>query len=694
MGGGVGTLGLPRGLPSDDIASLTPQFESGEPGITGQAVPDSNLQPKVRWATREMVRAEPHVLAWREQANDCYRFRDGHQLSSEDAQILRANKRPNTAFNEIQKFLKFVSGIERRTQQALLFLPRNADDQEAQIRGEWKTKLYEWFCDQSKAQYARSRAFEDKIVGGLGFVDIGVTRVTNPHGAPRYTRIPPTQMLWPECDNENLDGVKWLARENYMDVVEAVQKWPNSSVFLRAAAGGAANEDQFPDFGRGAGRPIQYVVPWIMTEPLNKNGGGMTGKPGKVPICEFQFYEDDPGYYFFDPLEKEDTWLSESDFRKYKTRLALMFDAEITDFDPTVKRVYKRMFLLQRRVLLEAPKPLPTNGENPSFTFIGMTGTWDPDEHCFYGLTRVLMDPQRYANAFFRQVLEVMGASTKGGYLAESGAITPAQKHDIEQSGSRPGSINIVQPDAIRTQRIMPKPIPQLPSGSLAVLQFCIDAIEKVAGISTQMMGSEVQGAVPGVSLRRQLTSGMVLLAAEFDSLSLFRQREGYVVADFLKLIADDRLVRIGGAFDAQSIQLKRNLFDEYDDIILDENDQDPNLRQLYTDSILQIAPMLVRTGNFFPELLDYLNLPVAIRKKLKEGMEQNKKQQMDMMMQGIGQPGRGKPRSIDEIKSQVQLTQARAQRARREGRNCCKVRPVIRGCKRKPHRRASAATT
>jgi hypothetical protein len=636
-------------------------MESGEPGITGQVVPDAGLPRKVRWATREIVKAEPHVMAWREQARDCYRFRDGHQLSSEDAQILRSQKRPNTAFNEIQKFLKFVSGIERRTQQALLYLPRNMDDQQAQIRGEWKTKLYEWFIDQSKAQYARSRAFEDMIVGGLGFVDIGVSKAINPHGTPRYSRIDSSQMLWPETDAENLIGSKWLARENHMDVVEAIDKWRDSAMFLRAAAGGAANEDAFPDFGRGAGRPIQYVVPWIMTEPLNKNGGEMSGKPGKVAICEFQFYEDDEGYYFFDPLEKNDTWLNTSDYRKYKTRLARMFDAEITDFTIMRKRVYKRMFLLQRRILLEGPTELPTNSENPNYTFLAMTGTWDPDDKCFYGITRVLMDPQRYANAFFRQVLEVMGASTKGGYLAESGAITPAQKHDIEESGSRPGSINIVQPDAIRTNRILPKTIPQMPQGSLAVLQFCIDAIEKVAGISTQMMGSAVQGAVPGVSLRRQLTSGMVLLAAAFDSLSLFRQSEGYVVADFLKLIADDRKVTIGGAFDAQSIQLKKSIFEEYDDIILDESDQDPNLRQLYTDSILQIAPMLIRTGNFFPELLDYLNLPVQIRQKLKQGMEESKKQQMDMMMQGIGQPGRGKPRGIEEIKAQNQLTQARA---------------------------------
>jgi hypothetical protein len=967
IGNQGGTLGLPAGLPSDSITDLTEYLNVGEPGLSGGTGNlDGGDRALTRWINKEVTRAEPHVLAWREQANDCYRFRDGHQLSSVDEQLLRAQKRPNTAFNEIQKFLKFVSGIERRTQQALLFLPRNADDQMAQMRGEWKTKLYEWFMSQcfvgdtlvragdvrrgmgrhydgpvvylefangknltgtpnhpiltttgwkslanihegdqlidaslldsaglasyfdhvesrieekarplksrptaavsvtrpddfhgdgaysnvhviwtngslrdggvahvlkdfvqaalkhttaissllfstgqpyfpsltvavndshsiareftadslshdaqsfghfdyrqpfvekflksvgrdflhpfsrlpnifttshsesslyepfgnrggiqseaagdnharqllreiesgdfvsryrnavlptirvTKAtlqhyvgsvfnldtsegfytangiiahncngQYARSKAFEDKLVGGLGFVDIGITRVTNPHGNPMYSRIPPKEMLFPECQTENLEGIRWLGREKNMDVQEACRKWPDYAIYLRSAAGGAANEDQFPDYGRGAGRPIQYVVPWIMTEPLNKNGGGSTGKPGKVSILEFQYYEDEPGFYFFDPLEKEDAWLNEKDYRKYKLRLAQLYDAQITDFAPTEKRVYKKTFLLNRRIMLEDPKPLATNGENPSFTWNVMTGVWDDEDKCWYGFVRVLMDPQRYANAMSRQILELMGAATKGGYLAETGAITVAQKRDIEETGSRPGSINMVQPDAIRTGRIKDKAIPQVPAGTLAVWQAAIDQIEKVGGISTQMMGA-LQGAVPGVSLRRQMLAGMMLLAPDFDSLSLFRQKEGYIVADFLKLIADDRLVRIGGAFDAQSIQLKRDIFDEYDDIILDENDQDPNLRQLYTDSILQIAPMLIRTGNFFPELLDYLNLPVQIRQRLKQGMQQAEQQKAEMTQQGLSVGGRGKPRSLEEIQAQVQLTKAR----------------------------------
>lgn len=653
---GAGTLGLPSGLPSDSILDLTPQFESGEADLTGKAVPIGGANPLVRWINREITRAEPHVMAWREQARDCYRFRDGHQLSDEDLQILKAQKRPNTAINEIQKFIRFASGIERRTPQALIYAARVQDDAQAALKGELTTRFYEWWMDSSAGNYERSIAFEDKLICGIGVVDTWITRRTNPQGDPRYAHIDPLQLFWPETAKQNFEDTRWLSRESDIDVDEALHKWPDASMFLRAASGGAA---QFPDFGRGAKRPINYVVPWIMTEPLNKGGGGPSNsKPGTVPILEFQYYDDEPGYYFFDPLEKDDTWLNQSDFRKYRTRLQRLFKTDISDYDPQDHRVYKRAFLLQRRILLDEPKKLPT--QRAGFTWNVMTGTWDRSDKVWYGILRVLMDPQRYANAFFRQTLEIMGASTKGGYLAESGAMNLAQRRDIEANGSRPGSVDIVQPGAISGHKIQPKPIPQMPQGSMEVLSFCLGVMEKLSGLSQSLLGTD-QANTPGVALRRRLTSGLVLLAAEFDSLSRFRKREGQIVFDFMKLIADNRIVRIGGAFDGQAIRLTKDPFAIEYDIVLDENDQDPNQRQMYTDSILQIAPILIRTGNFFPELFDYVNLPAQIRQRLKQGMQQSEQQKMQMAQQGISAGGRGKPRGIQDVQADNTLKQARA---------------------------------
>jgi len=235
-----GTLGLPSGLPSDYIPDLTPSFDAGEWGNTSKTaapdyVDDGSL---IRRVNKCLSEAEPHVMLQRDQARDAYRFRDDHQISEEDLQQLKASKRPDTAINEIQKFIKFASGIERRTPTALIYAARTVDDDQAATKGELITKFYEWFCDQSSAIFERSRAFEDKLVAGLGFVDIGLSKAANPNGAPRYGRIPLKQMWWPETDKENFgldtpSPVKWMARETNMDIEDAIENgltWRCSSV--------------------------------------------------------------------------------------------------------------------------------------------------------------------------------------------------------------------------------------------------------------------------------------------------------------------------------------------------------------------------------------------------------------------------------------------------------------------------------
>jgi hypothetical protein len=664
MAGGFQTLGLPQGIPSDSALDLNPTGESGEPGITGTAVPIGGSDEFARYVAREMSRAEAHIMAQREQMREADRFMHSHQISDADLQALASQKRPDTVVNELQKFIKFAGGIERRTQQALLYAPRTMEDEQKQVLGELLTKAYEWFVESSSGQFERSLAFESKLVNGIGAVDIGLTRITDPAGAPRYNNIDVHELWWPLTAKQNLglgtsSPVRWIARESHMDVDEAIDKWPDSALFLRAAAGGAANEDQFPDFGYGAKKPIPYVVPWIMTAPLNKGGGGQSeSKPGKVPILEWQYYEDQPGFYFFDPQFKDDTWLNTSDFRKYRARLRLMFQQDITDFDPQPHRVYQRAYLLQRRIILEDPQPLPTH--DAGYAWNVMTGAWDRSDKVFYGMIRLFMPTQKYVNAFFRQTLEIMGSSTKGGILAETGAMTIAQKRDFEERGAQPGSVNMVQSGAISGNRIQPKPIPQVPQGTMDVLSFCIDLMEKISGLSMSMLG-QVGANTPGVSLRRQLTSAMVLLAAEFDGLSRFRKREGEVIFELMKLIADDRVIRIGGAYDGQALQLTKDPFAIKYDIVLDENDQDPNLRQYYTDQITAIAPILIRTGNFFPQLLDYVNLPAQFRKAIKDGMAQQEQQKMEMAKQGIQPGGRGKPRSLEEIQADVQVRKSRA---------------------------------
>src|SRR5215469_14634408 len=115
-GEGGSTLGLPAGLPSDSILNALPITEVGETGISNQPADLGTYNAFVRKVTMRITQAEPHFMLQRERMNEAWKFNDGHQLSDEDIRVLRQAKRPDTAINELQKFIKFATGIERRTQ--------------------------------------------------------------------------------------------------------------------------------------------------------------------------------------------------------------------------------------------------------------------------------------------------------------------------------------------------------------------------------------------------------------------------------------------------------------------------------------------------------------------------------------------------------------------------------------------------
>ena len=672
-GSGMGTLGLPAGLPSTDYLSINPGEETGEPGLTGAtAIAGDGVvyNPLVKWIQRQIQTHEPAVMRWRENAKECYRFRDGKQLSEADEQVLLQAKRPVVAFNSVQKYIKFVGGVQRMTPQALIYQPRSADDEQTAMRGELLTKVYEYIMGSVNAGHSeRSRAFDDMNTAGMGWCNAWTSRAKNPKGEVQYGWVDNTQMLYPECSKQNLEGAKWVGRESSMPVEEAVNRWPKYAMYIRAASGSENDNDNIPDFGYADSRnPIQYVVPWIMTKPLNTNpGSGKPGKPGEVSILEWQYWSDEDGYYFFDPLMKDDTWLNAKDFGDYRRKLQKL-RLGITDFDRQMHRVYKSTFLLNRRIMLQDPQKLVIDG---NFTYNCMTAHWDNQSKYWYGIMRVLMDPQRMTNVFIRQLVETMGAQSKGGYDAEVGAVSPSQRTDIEKNSSKPGTVNLWAPGAIAERRIQPKPIPVIPEAALAVLQFMTKSFDDVSGIATQMFGQGVGAGTPGVTLRRQLLGGLLILAGEFESLTRFRKREGEIIYGFMKLIADNRIIRVGGPFDSQALKLNPEIFNDPNidyDIIIDEIEHDPTMRQMYADTITQVMPTLIRTGKFIPELLDYMPLPVQIRQKLKQSIVQQAQAQQEMQQQGVSVGGRGKPRSMQDVQaelaekhSKAQLNQAKA---------------------------------
>jgi len=543
-----------------------------------------------------------------------------------------------------------VVGVESNSPEALLFEPINENDEGQQGYGEFVTRAYEWAIVKGNGHFERSRAFEDLICTGVGWLDYYVDTHRDPRGLPKQVRIPYDEMWWPQCPNQNLDGTRWRARESLIDKEEALDRWPDDAMIIRAAMTTAGNISDRPE----ANKTVVYTIPYIETKPIEHSESDDPGR-GKVKILQWQWFEDQPGYYFYDPLEQDDIWMKDEDFRQYRTRLQKVMQQEITDYIRQSHRLYQQVFLLNAKHQLGEP----INIAGDRFTFNPMTGHYDEEDKIWYGFEKVLMDPQRYANKFFNQTIEIMGHQAKGGGLYEEGAINPKQVDLFKKNYAKPGTWNEVSDLAISGGKLKEKNLPQLPAASMTIMEFCVKVMENVTGIDpvTAMGGST--GQMPGVSLKQQQKSGLLLLAQEFRSLSRFRIEEGHIIFQHLKLLADGRLIRLGEPFDSQVVQLMEEPYALDYELMLDDTERDPNIRKMYAESVMSLAPTLIRMNKFLPELLDYFPLPVRFRQKLKESIKAQEKKEIEMSKSGVARGGRASPVTPEERQAKVAKIQA-----------------------------------
>jgi hypothetical protein len=646
-------------MPTTEVFEPNPKLEQLEVGpgadITLERTPEEDAE-LIRWIRKEKAAAKEHVEKWRHEAKRAYRFRDGKQLTEEDQKLLRQQQRPDNAFNAAQKFIRFVTGIERYAPEALIFSPIDESNEAQQMLSEFVTRCYDWAIAKGSGNYERSCAFEDLLVTGVGILDYYVSRNSDPKGIPQQCRINPLEMWWPASEKQNMgigsdSSVRWLGRESLIDRQEALSRWPEESTTIRAGLTDSEMRER-PE----AEGTVQYTIPFIETKPIETSELG--GKKDQLRILEWQWFDDEPGYYFFDPLEGEDVWLDESKFRKYRAVLYRLLRKDVSDYVRQSKRIYQKVFLLNSKHRLGDILNLPGD----RFTWNVMTAHYDEEDKIFYGFERVLIDPQRYANKFFNQVLEIMGHQAKGGFLYEEGAVSPKQVDQIDQNYNKPGTWQEVNAQAISGGKLKEKPLPQLPAPTMTLMEYCIRMMENVSGIQPENAFGQGVHDVPGVTLRQKQKSGLLLLAQEFDSLSRFRIEEGKIIFEQLKLLADNRLIRVGSPMDGEVIKLMHAPFALDYDLNLDDTERDPNIRHLYTENVLAIAPTLIRMIKFLPELLDYMVLPVKIRMALKHAIRSSAEAEMRAAQAGIQKAGRGSPVSPQERAAKVQKIQADTQ--------------------------------
>lgn len=551
------------------------------------------------WIKRDM----PHVEEWRKSAKESFEFYSGKQWSDDDMRALKQKNRPAIVHNRVGPLVNAIVGSEINNRREVRYIPREQGDAQA---NEVLTAAAEWFRDECEAEDEESESFQDAVISGMGWVDTTLTFDDNPDGDPLIERLNPLEMGWDcEASKANLVDATRVWRIREMSYEAARQLFPEYDKAMLHA--GWAKEV-------GSSGPVDQDA---HNDYQNEGSDEDFSEGKKCLIAEIRWFENAPFYRGSD---------LQGGVREYTEQEVKALKEQFGDF-PVVRqtrRVVKRAFI-GRDILGEPDQPLVPSG------FTGwecITGYQDKVNNQFYGVVEAAKDPQRWANKFMSQVMDLLNSQSKGGIMAERGAFEDDAQ--AEQSWAKADAITYMQRGSLSGDKpkILPKPVAQFPTGFFTLFQTSNDMITQVTGLSPEFIGNrEVDQA--GVLEYQRRQSSLNLLASLFNALRRYRKRQGKIMLFLIQNhLSDGRLVRIVGNDLEQYVPLTKDYTASATyDIIVDDAPSSPNEKDRTWQIITQMLPVLkdFLTPDTALELLEASPLPASLVSKWKKKAEQAK---------------------------------------------------------------------
>lgn len=581
--------------------------------------------------------SSPKVAAWRrEEAKPCYGFVAGDQWDAEDVAQLNKELRAPITYNRIGPMVNAVAGAEISNRKKVKYSPREVSDSPL---NENLTEAADWVRDRTNAEDEESDAFRDCLISGLGWTETRMDYEENEKGDISIKRISPLEMGWDtKATQSNLSDTRFRWREKEMrreDVEDMIGGELPESVF-----GSTVNEPA----------PIAHVD--SQDDYGSRGNASLSDSSAEtdrmVTVRHIQWWD------------REKTWevngqqLNEQQAEELNAKLQ---SVGMPELQTKIRKVY-RMAMMVGRTFLAEPVVLPCG-----FTFVCMTGQRDENTGDWYGLVRAMIDPQRWSNKFLSQILHIVNSNAKGGYFVEADAFVDANQ--AAEEIAKPDSLVYMNPGAIAKGKIQPKVPPPVPAMLTNLMQFSIQSITDVTGISRELMGI-VEHEQAGVLEYQRKQAGYALLAPFFDAMRRYHVEQGHVLLYFLRYIGDGRLIRILGEDQAQYVpfMFKPDVI-EYD-VVVDEAPAGPNQKETTWRMITEMIPLLAKWDlpiEAWLELAKYSPLPTSLTTKLREIMQQSKQnsQGQQMQMQMIMLQMQKVQAEIQKLQSDATLNMAKA---------------------------------
>lgn len=599
----------------DDSDGLTIEGSTepdGKVEIPEAALPVSSLPPGRQFdVLSNWIKLDlDHSREWRAEARFSFAFRAGEQWTPEDKAILAEQSRPVIVFNRVLTILKAVAGMEINGRHEIAFIPRGTEDVKP---NEVLTAGSKWMADTCDGEDEESEAFDNCCTCGMGFVEERMAYDDDPAGLYNEEAIDPLEMVWDRtAKKKNLKGARRMARIRRMSLGDAMAMFPGFTPDQLDAVWAQETGSDYPE------RSIEDK-----RRRDNENTEAYDDSC-EVTIVQIQWIEREIYWLVADQATGTKAELSDKQYKTFKARMTALRMPDVPAAR-LVRKVYKQAFLGATGVMLKKAGPAPIKKQ---FTWKCITGEYDKAKGCWFGLVRLLRDPQMWANKWISQILHILNTTAKGGILAERSAFD--DEREAEDGYARSDNITWMTDGALSGQKpkVMPKPGTPLTEGYVGLLAFAISSFKDVSGINLELLGQQDQNQ-PGVLEAMRKQAGMTVLATLFDALRNFRKQVGKTRLFFIQTyISDGRLIRVAGMNGPEAVRLaKDKTVGEYD-VVVDDTPTSPNQKeanwQIIQPLLVVFKDQLIGNPQVLAMLLEYSPLPARIVDAIKQFIQQS----------------------------------------------------------------------
>lgn len=540
-----------------------------------------------------------HSNEWRRTAREEFDFVAGEQWSPEDKRYLEDHGRPAIVFNRALAIIKAVAGIEINGRHETVYIPRGTEPGQVKAN-EFLSAAGKWMADQCDAEDEQSAAFYDTVCVGMGWTEARLDFEVDPDGQYIETHIDPLEMYWDNsARSKNLTDARRVWRVRKFTLADAQALFPDIPAFELDAS-----------WARAAGE-VDPLKPVEDRRFRDENLKFDFDPKKECHIVQAQWWEREKYWRVADPQTGEMLSLGQDEYDTLQTR-AEAIGVPVVAVQLT-RRVYKQAFL--GRSILSGVHPCPCPD---SFTFQCITGERDRNKGTFFGLVRLMRDPQMWANKWLSQTLHILNTTAKGGILAEEDAFPDTR--EAQETYAQPDAITWVNPGAIQKGKIMQKPGAGIPTAYVNLLEFAISSIRDVTGINLELLGLRDVNQ-PGILEAQRKQAAMTILATLFDSLRRFRKQVGRVRLHYIQeYLSDGRIVRIQGQDGMQLVPLLRDQTLGRFDVIVDDAPSSPNQKQETWATLQMMLPAFqsMLTPEAVLAILEYSPLPSKLVDALK----------------------------------------------------------------------------